>query len=195
MALVHSSLRARPTDRGVARQHRFSRFGWRTNTLGTLVFFESSDTMKRLRLQLPALLCVLVIGSAWAQDTTVIQAENVRFAYAQVLRVSPIYQTLTATSVEEKCAPTPNDDKEGGSPLARVVGAVKDVLSRQPEDAATQADCEAVSVQHEFRRPIAYDVDYVYKGSKYRSRLPDDPGNRLRIRIGVTPVVTGSRSH
>ena len=47
----------------------------------------------------------------------------------------------------------------------------------------------------EFRRPIAYDVDYVYKGSKYRSRLPDDPGNRLRIRIGVTPVVTGSRSH
>lgn len=151
--------------------------------------------MKRLRLQLPALLCVLVIGSAWAQDTTVIQAENVRFAYAQVLRVSPIYQTLTATSVEEQCAPTANDDTEGGSPLARVVGAVKDVLSGQPVDAATQADCEAVSVQHEFRRPIAYDVDYVYKGSKYRSRLPDDPGNRLRIRIGVTPVVTGSRSH
>ena len=26
------------------------------------------------------------------------------------------------------------------------------------------------------------------------ARLPDDPGNRLRIRIGVTPVVSGSRS-
>ena len=29
--------------------------------------------------------------------------------------------------------------------------------------------------------PIAYDVDYMYKGMKYRSRLPDDPGNRLRV--------------
>ncbi|MEG3193876.1 hypothetical protein SNE32_16775, partial [Lysobacter sp. D1-1-M9] len=53
------------------------------------------------------------------------------------------------------------------------------------------ADCVPVTVEREFRRPIAYDVDYVYKGSKYRSRLPDDPGNRLRIRIGVTPVVSG----
>ena len=40
-----------------------------------------------------------------------------------------------------------------------------------------------VPVEREFRRPIAYDVDYVYKGFKYRSRLavrsrqpPADPG-------------------
>ncbi|MGY0798940.1 hypothetical protein ACW7G0_07800 [Lysobacter sp. A286] len=153
--------------------------------------------MKRLRLSLPILLCALVMGPAWAQDTTVIQAENVRFAYAQVLRVTPIYQTLTATSVEEQCVPTPADEGDGESRLARVVGAVKDALSRQPaetRDKTVAADCETVSVEREFRRPIAYDVDYVYKGSKYRSRLPDDPGNRLRIRIGVTPVVTGSRS-
>ena len=42
-------------------------------------------------------------------------------------------------------------------------------------------------VEREFRRPIAYDVDYVYKGAKFRSRLPEDPGNRLRIRVSVTP--------
>ena len=46
-----------------------------------------------------------------------------------------------------------------------------------------------VSVQREFRRPIAFDVDYMYKGMKYRSRLPHDPGNRLRIRVSVTPWV------
>ena len=48
-------------------------------------------------------------------------------------------------------------------------------------------------MQREFRRPIAYDVDYVYKGMKYRSRLPDDPGNRLRVRVSVMPHVAAAR--
>jgi uncharacterized protein YcfJ len=60
-------------------------------------------------------------------------------------------------------------------------------VAARPADAS---DCEMVQVEREFRRPIAYDVDYVYKGAKYRSRLPYDPGNRLRIRISVTPVVS-----
>ena len=48
-------------------------------------------------------------------------------------------------------------------------------------------NCRIVEVGREFRRPIAYDVDYVWRGTKYRSRLPEDPGNRLRIRVSVTP--------
>jgi uncharacterized protein YcfJ len=149
--------------------------------------------MNRLVLSIPILLTVLWANTAWAQETTVIQAENVRFAYAQVLQVTPVYQTLTATSIEEQCdqSPAPDADRSG---LSRVVGAVKDALTRQ-SDEQPDPGCRAVPVEREFRRPIAYDVDYVYKGAKYRSRLPDDPGNRLRIRIGVTPVVTGSRSH
>ncbi len=152
--------------------------------------------MLRLALSLPLVLSALWAFPANAQGTTVIQAENVRFAYAQVLRVTPIYQTLTATSIEERCDQSALPDDTTG--LSRVVGAVKDALGRASEDttpAEIDGNCQAVPVQREFRRPIAYDVDYVYKGSKYRSRLPDDPGNRLRIRIGVTPVVTGSRSH
>jgi hypothetical protein len=65
------------------------------------------------------------------------------------------------------------------------VGAVKGALSRKPE--VTPGDCEKVPVVREFRRPIAYDVDYVYRGMKYRSRLPYDPGNRLRVRVSVMP--------
>ncbi len=155
--------------------------------------------MTRLRLWLPTLLLASATVPAWAQDattvrdTTVIQSENVRFAYAQVLRVTPVYQTLTANAVERQCKPVPSSD-ESESRLARVVGAVKGALGRPPEEGVSSSeDCESVTVQREFHRPIAYDVDYVYKGSKYRSRLPDDPGNRLRIRIGVTPVVNGSR--
>ena len=59
--------------------------------------------MTRLALSLPLMLSALWAFPAMAQETTVIQAENVRFAYAQVLRVTPVYQTLTATSVEQRC--------------------------------------------------------------------------------------------
>ncbi len=127
-------------------------------------------------------------GPAQAQNT-VIQAENVRFDYAQVLRVSPIYQTLRASSVEEQCE---GEDK-GDSRISRVVGAVKEALTRE-EKQQQELKCKPVTVEREFRRPIAYDVDYVYKGAKYRSRLPEDPGNRLRIRVSVTPVVQPPRS-
>jgi len=50
-------------------------------------------------------------------------------------------------------------------------------------------ECRIVEVGREFRRPIAYDVDYVYKGIKFRSRLPEDPGNRLKLRVSITPDV------
>ncbi|HEY4531223.1 MAG TPA: hypothetical protein VIG97_13030 [Luteimonas sp.] len=130
---------------------------------------------------------------AWAQHT-VIQAENVRYEYAQVLRAEPVYQTLRATSMVERCEQSsmvaPEEDAERRG-LSRVVGAVRNVLTpnRQDQQAGEDADCRMVPVEREFRRPIAYDVDYVVRGVKYRSRLPGDPGNRLRVKVSVTPVV------
>ena len=50
-----------------------------------------------------------------------------------------------------------------------------------------------VPVEREFRRLIAYDVDYVYKGDKYRSRLPYDPGNRS-ARAGLGDSLSRRRS-
>ena len=139
-------------------------------------------------------IAMLWVGVAQAQQVptqnTVIQAENVRFDYAQVLRVTPVYQTLKASSVEEQC-----EEPKGDSKLSRAIGAVKEALGREEKDKqAVAVDCKSVTVEREFRRPIAYDVDYTYKGAKYRSRLPEDPGNRLRIRVSVTPVVQPPRS-
>lgn len=153
----------------------------------------------KFRLASLTLLLAAAALPAWGQETrTVIQAENVRFAYAQVLQVTPVYQTLTATAVEDQCEPDPGAGVDGDEPsrLQRVVGRVRDALGGQDEehDGELQEGCRAVPVEREYRRPIAYDVDYVYKGLKFRSRLPDDPGNRLRIRIGVTPVVSGDSS-
>ncbi len=143
-------------------------------------------------LPLPCLLLALASGVGSAQDTTVIQRENVRYAYAQVLRVSPVYQTLTATRMEERCdqSPAPADED---SRLSRMVGAVRGAVSREQASEPEAVNCRSVPVARQFHRPIAYDVDYVYQGAKYRSRLTDDPGNRLRIRIGVTPMVSAPR--
>jgi uncharacterized protein YcfJ len=136
---------------------------------------------------------------AWAQNT-VIQVENVRTEYAQVLHAEPVYQTLRATNMVERCEQsTPvaaNGEPRRG--LSRVVGAVKDVLTPNPDKPASndiegttegEGNCRMVPVEREFRRPIAYDVDYVHKGVKYRSRLPFDPGNKIRVRVSVTPIV------
>lgn len=129
--------------------------------------------------------------STATQSSTVIQAENVRFDYAQVLRVEPVYQVLRATRMEERC----DDTTAGSEPgkLAKIVGAVKGAVGRKPASSADASsddpNCRTVPVEREFRRPIAFDVDYVYHGSKYRSRLPMDPGSRLRVKVSLTPVL------
>jgi uncharacterized protein YcfJ len=146
--------------------------------------------MIRSRLLLPILLSMALWAGPAAAQHTVIQTENVRYDYAQVLRVTPVYQTLTATRVEQKCDPVDPQQAKADSRLSRAVGAIKDVLRR--EDSKTTTNCRAVPVEREFRRPIAYDVDYAYKGARFRSRLPEDPGNRLRIRIAITPAVPGA---
>lgn len=141
---------------------------------------------------IPIVLLILAAalpGMATAQETenTVIQIENVRTDYARVLRVEPVYQTLRATRMEHHC--------EGNAKgLTRIVGTVKDALTPGKAEKPAEQDCRLVPVEREFKRPIAYDVDYVYKGSKYRSRLPRDPGSRLRIRVSVTPYMASGDS-
>ena len=134
------------------------------------------------------------LGGARAQSgtgTMVIQPENVRWDVAQVMRVDPIYQTLRARRMEQQCGesvPATGSDKG----LSRIVGAVRGALTRKQEQERVtlpRSTCRMVPVEREFRRPIAYDVDYVFKGMKYRSRLPYDPGNRLRVRVSVMPYV------
>lgn len=104
----------------------------------------------------------MLVPAAVAGQERLVPAEQVRYDYAQVLNVQPVYQVLNASTAEAQCRPLPGS-------------AVR--------------ECREVRVPLEYRRPIAYDVDYTYRGVKYRSRLAQNPGRRLRIRIGITPVV------
>ncbi len=156
--------------------------------------------MHRFRLHTLALL-LLTANAASAQER-VVQAENVRLDYAQVLNVEPVYQTLRATRTEQQCdeipvqrPEKPSDEEQGrwSKMVSSVRGWFSDAKSEEPAAeppvATVRVNCRTVPVEREFQRPIAYDVDYIYKGVKYRSRLAEDPGNRLRIRISVMPYV------
>ena len=89
-----------------------------------------------------------------AQDPRV--DENVTWAYAQVLRASPVYRMVQVPTTEQRC------NSAGGS-------------------------CRTVPVVYQERRLVGYDVEYIYQGAKYMSRLAADPGSRLRIRVSVMP--------
>lgn len=153
------------------------------------------------RIRSCVLIFLLASGAASAQDR-VIPTENVRVDYAQVLSVEPVYQTLRASRTEQQCdeVPAPQAERaesdEQPSRWSRMVGAVRGWFNEQPSEPpvapptpTVKVNCRAVPVEREFQRPIAYDVDYIYKGVKYRSRLAEDPGNRLRIRVSVMPYV------
>mgnify|MGYP006990013743 CR=1 FL=1 len=132
-----------------------------------------------IRTALLSLTCCLLANQAHAENV-VAQPAHVREEYAQVLRVEPIYQTLRAYSNEERCDPEPSSVQRGVARLAEL---------REARRNGQGKNCRTVRVQREFRRPIAYDVDYLLRGVNYRSRLPFDPGKRLRVKVSVEPVL------
>lgn len=158
---------------------------------------------------------MVLAPSALAQQAAGGAMENVRIDYAQVLSVDPVYQVLRASRAEQQCDESAEAAKQEAGEgkrreegrIARMVDSVKGIFGgddKEPAPAPTDAkapaapvpappgqNCRMVTVEREFRRPIAYDVDYVYKGTKYRSRLAEDPGNRLRIRVSVMPYAPG----
>ena len=48
--------------------------------------------------------------------------------------------------------------------------------------------CETSYRSHEEERVDGYRVIYSYHGQKYSTRMPNDPGKRLRIRVDIRPA-------
>jgi len=51
---------------------------------------------------------------------------------------------------------------------------------------SVERQCHPVDSGYQ-QRVIGYDVEYRYRGEVYMSRLQFDPGDRLRVRVSVTP--------
>ena len=129
--------------------------------------------------------------------------ENVTWAYAQVLRASPVYETQRVRLPEERCeggtgavgavagavvggALGNQVGKGDGNKAATVAGAVLGgVIGRRVD--RNGAHCRTVLVEREQRRLVGYDVEYRYQGKTYMSHMAADPGNRVRVRVSVQP--------
>ena len=166
--------------------------------------------MSRCALILAVLL--LVPGMGFAQTRPI--DENVTYGYAQVLRASPVYETFRTRTPEQRCDGQPvrdGGDPTGGTVVGAVVGGalgnqvgkgdgrkastiagavIGGAIGRRIDRnnrSASGSRCRTVEVEREERRLTGYDVEYQYKGEKYMSRLDNDPGNRLRVRVSVMP--------
>ena len=48
--------------------------------------------------------------------------------------------------------------------------------------------CETHYSEQQEERIDGYEVLYRYKGQKYSTRMPHDPGRRIRVRVDIRPV-------
>lgn len=54
--------------------------------------------------------------------------------------------------------------------------------------AVTERRCTIETDWRNEQRVVAWDVTYRYKGEVYQTRLKDEPGDRIRVRVAVEPV-------
>lgn len=145
--------------------------------------------------------------------------EHVNFAYAQVLNVDPVYQDVQVPRSYERCEDYQRVERTGprdagGTVLGAIIGGAigNQIGSGRGRTAATVAGAIAGgAVGHEVGREdrvvgerhcfvdqeyvlesqlIGYDVEYRYRGEVFMSRLDRHPGDRLRIRVAVSPAET-----
>ena len=73
-----------------------------------------------------------------------------------------------------------------GGAVGRDAGRRNGGVEREYE--SSESRCQAVNVEREERRIAGYDVEYRLKGDVFFSRLAYDPGNKLRVRVAVSPA-------
>lgn len=157
--------------------------------------------------------CMLVLtsASALAQGEASTSAagaiedahvEHVNYAYAQVLRVVPVYREIQINQRASACADADAPAEAATSPgsagmRANGLGAMIQAgfaaaapsLPTPADDARSDPGrCDGPEDSVTITRHEGYDVEYRYRGEVFVSRLDHDPGDRLRIRVAVVPA-------
>jgi uncharacterized protein YcfJ len=69
-------------------------------------------------------------------------------------------------------------------------GAIANNAARRDDETyvSSERHCREVDGGYEERRINGYDVEYRFRGETYMSRVNYDPGERMRVRVSVTPA-------
>lgn len=179
--------------------------------------------MNRATFAVVALAMASAVGAAQAADyppPPPVTQGNTHFAWADVLRVDPVYQTVSVQTPRQDCYGERVIERRGGNSTAgTILGAVVGgVLGNQvgkgdgrkaatvagavaggaighatvegnaQTRSSTRQHCQQVADVHQEQRIQGYDVEYRYRGEVYTSQLDYDPGERLRVRVSVSPA-------
>ena len=78
-----------------------------------------------------------------------------------------------------------------GAMLGHSIG--RDIIRESDRPAVreyqTVQRCDTVYQQYEEGRLVGYDVTYLYNGEEFSIRTESDPGDRIRLRVSVQPVL------
>lgn len=84
-------------------------------------------------------------------------------------------------------------NKRAGVAIGALLGgSIGRDLSRKPQQTVTryrdEQRCTTTTEVSYDERVVGYDVTYRYHGQSYTTRMDRDPGDRIQVRVAVTPV-------
>jgi uncharacterized protein YcfJ len=145
-------------------------------------------------------------------------AAHVMFSWANVLHVAPVYAEVRVPQMVEHCDQYERQGGSAGSAGAAMIGAlIGGVIGNQvgsgngrraataagaiaggaighraggrdDEPIRTESRCRMVEEHVLEQQLVGYDVEYRYRDDVFMSRLDYHPGDRVKIRIAVSPV-------
>jgi uncharacterized protein YcfJ len=155
-------------------------------------------------------------------------AAHVMFSWANVLHVAPVYAEVRVPQMVERCDQYERAGESRGSVGSTMIGAlIGGVIGNQVgsgngrraataagaiaggaignqagrrtvEPAGSESRCRLVEEFVQEQQVVGYDVEYRYRDDVFMSRMDYHPGDRLKIRVAVSPVpdrsAPGSRS-
>ena len=150
--------------------------------------------LNRITFALPA------AGVACAFSVAAMASETTHIDQARVVSVDPLVRTVTVNTPRQECwdevvqVPQPSPGKTYTPEiLGSIIGAaVGNQFGRARASSnvreVVEQRCRTVNEQHVEERIEGYDVTYRWHGREYTTRMPYDPGDRMRVRVSVAPV-------
>ncbi len=128
------------------------------------------------KLQTLLLLYLLSIPAAGAGDAFQ--------AYATVVSVQPITETLHQPVTRRICTDPARSSREFTEPSA----TIGEDIRRQEQLWQARRSCRTVTETQAYERITAYQVTYRYRGHTSTRRLPYHPGERMPVNVSLSPL-------
>lgn len=125
----------------------------------------------------------------WEEET-----EVDRYPAAGRSRTPVLVSTILGGAIGNAVGHNKSNQRVGavlGAMLGHSIG--RDIMRRNEHSSGTEYQvvqrCETVYQQHEEERLVGYRVTYLFNGEEYSVRTKSDPGEQIRVRIDVQPVL------